>query len=74
MNLEDKMIISQFGAIPPSLLPEILEGLKKDVKAALEEWDIRKAAELRHTAELLETYLDPLHRTTAEEIKEAGKQ
>lgn len=74
MNLEDKMIINQFGAVPPSLLPEILEGLKKDMKAALEEWDEVKAAEIRHTAELLEKHLDPLHRTTAEEIGRKEKK
>ena len=44
------------------------------MKAALEEWDEVKAAEIRHMAELLEKHLDPLHRTTAEEIKEAGKE
>lgn len=74
MNLEDKMIINQFGAVPPSLLPEILEGLKKDMKAALEEWDEVKAAEIRHTAELLEKHLDPLHRTTAEQIGRKEKE
>lgn len=74
MNLEDKMIINQFGTVPPSLLPEILEGLKKDMKAALEEWDHAKAAGFRRAAELIEKALRPETETTAEQIGRKEKK